>query len=84
MIKDYTTISIKIDNFKVYDYDRIKRLAEVHGVPDRASVRIVTSGLGTMITFEWADETYPRYKEKFQPKAKPVKPISQWKNYHLR
>ncbi len=76
MTVEYTHIRIKLDNFKVGDYEKIRTLAIKHDVPNRASVRIESTGLGTYLTFEWRDEVKPDFdKEKYKqykPKSSKV------------
>lgn len=55
MIPDYTIITIKVDSFRLSDIDKVNQLARLHSVPSRASVRIVTNGSGTTVTFEWSN-----------------------------
>lgn len=66
MKKVYTNIRIKVDEFTVGDYEAIRHLAIKHDVPDRAGVRIDTTGLGTYISFEWTAEQPLDYKKKVQ------------------
>jgi len=82
MKKAYTNIRIKVDKFTVGDYEAIRLLAIKHDVPDRASVHIDTTGLGTYISFEWAPEVPLAYKEKVQRPN--VYPKDEWRNYYKK
>jgi len=82
MKKAYTNIRIKVDNFTVGDYEAIRLLAIKHDAPDRASVRIDTTGLGTYISFEWAVEQPLDYKEKVK---RPIPyPKDEWRNVYKK
>lgn len=86
MKKDYTTITIKVNGFTLEDVPSIRQLAFKHCVPERASVRIVTSGLGTHITFEWAELSDKETIEKYGYKHYVAQSgrTSDWRNHYKK
>lgn len=72
--KKYTTLTIKVDQFKAGDVAELGRLVRDFIIPVNASVTIRTDATGTNIVFEWVDDPLIKKGSWAEFKPKDYKP----------